>query len=70
MAVARRVEWQIGRLLGPPPGKGDGGPGRESLASDSTLSTDDVYKFRLIGTLELEWDRLEPWTANRARPER
>jgi 16S rRNA G966 N2-methylase RsmD len=31
------------------------------------ITDEDARKFRLIGTLELEWDRLEPWADNRAR---
>lgn len=64
-AAARRIEWQIGRLLGEPPGQG----ARTDLAGLPLPggSDDDRYKFRLIGTLDLEWDALEPWTPSRSR---
>jgi site-specific DNA-methyltransferase (adenine-specific) len=71
-AAARRIEWQIGRLLGPPPGQGSnqGADGRfvtVPLPGGTVLPEDDRYKFRLIGTLDLEWDALEPWAQDRAQ---
>jgi DNA methylase len=63
-AAARRIEWRVGRLLGPPPGKG-----RRIIDSDqlSVPRADERSLFRLIGTLELEWDLLEPWAQDRAQ---
>lgn len=62
MAAARRVEWQIGRLLGPAtPGE----DGWSSLASD--LPPERVYEFRQIASLELPWDEMERWAKSRAR---
>jgi len=66
-AAARRIEWQVGRLLGLPPGKGAGGPGRELIGVNSIERADERAMFRLIGTLDLEWDELEPWALSRAR---
>ena len=71
-AAARRIEWRIGRLLGPPPGKGAGGPGRELIAinadrAEPLTGTERVERamFRLIGTLDLVWDALDPWAQDR-----
>lgn len=72
-AAARRIEWQIGQLLGEPPGKGAGGPGRELIgvnANDEPLTDVQLVErswFRLIGTLNLEWDALDPWAQDRAQ---
>jgi len=64
-AAARRIEWRIGRLLGPPPGAGPGRGHETSLGSD--LSANARYSFRLIGTLDLKWDALDPWAQDRAQ---
>jgi site-specific DNA-methyltransferase (adenine-specific) len=64
-AAARRIEWQIGRLLGKPPGSG-----RRKVDPDQLSAVQDKTErslFRLIGTLDLEWDALEPWAQDRAQ---
>jgi 16S rRNA G966 N2-methylase RsmD len=66
MAAARRVEWQIGRLLGPNPGQGK----RLSVGSDSeVLSENERYEFRLLASLDgsLDWDDIDAWAKSRAR---
>jgi hypothetical protein len=59
---ARRIEWRIGRLLGEPPGSG-----RRKVDPDLLSRRDERYMFRLIGTLELDWDELDPWARSRAQ---
>jgi hypothetical protein len=64
-SAARRIEWQIGRLLGPPPGSG-----RRKVDPDQLSAVEDKTErslFRLIGTLDLEWDSLEAWGKDRAQ---
>lgn len=69
MAAARRVEWQIGRVLGEPPGAGGDQKSDDRIESPASdlISADDVHKFRLIGTLNLDWDSIALWGRSRAR---
>jgi hypothetical protein len=48
-AAERYCEIRLGELAGPPPGRGAGGPGRESAITDSeSFDKDRLYEFRQL----------------------